>query len=97
MAFHHFLTLPDLLSGRSQSSVAKLNFLDAEGNISRSLSYAQLFEESQECAARLVLSGLKTDGSDIVITHFADHESHIRTFWACCLGTPPSFYQRSFY
>lgn len=89
MIVHKILTLPDLLQARCQASTAKLNFLDAAGNIVHSLSYAQLFAESQEYAARLISAGLKTDGSDVVITHFADHESHIRIFWACCLGKRP--------
>ncbi|KAG6907940.1 putative NRPS-like protein biosynthetic cluster [Tephrocybe rancida] len=84
-----FSTLPDILLARSQASTAELGFLDADGNITLSLSYAQLFAESQEYARRLVSAGLKTDGTDIAITSFSDHESHIRTFWACCLAGIP--------
>jgi long-subunit acyl-CoA synthetase (AMP-forming) len=86
MTSHEISTLPDLLLARSHTSTAEIGFLDANGNLSRSLSYAHLFEEARDYAARLISSGLKTDGTDIVITHFTDHESHIRTFWACCLG-----------
>ncbi|GLB43617.1 putative acetyl-CoA synthetase-like protein [Lyophyllum shimeji] len=90
MAFREiFSTLPELLLARSRTSTAELGFLDAEGCISQSLSYAQLFAESQEYARRLVSAGLKTDGTDIVITSFSDHERHIRTFWACCLAGIP--------
>ncbi|RDB19399.1 Atromentin synthetase [Hypsizygus marmoreus] len=84
-----FSTLPELLLARSQTSTAELGFLDADGHIATSLSYAQLLADSQEYAKRLVSSGLKTDGSDIVIASFSDHESHTRLFWACCLvGIP---------
>lgn len=83
-------TLPDLLRARSRASTAGLNFLDVDGNVFQSLSYAQLFAESQEYAARLASIGVKTDGSDVVITHFSDHASHIRIFWACCLGQCPA-------
>ena len=86
MVIFEHSTLPDLLQARSQASAAKLNFLDTDGNVVKSLSYAQLLAESQDYAARLTSTGLKTDGSDIVIAHFADHESHVRIFWACCLG-----------
>ncbi|KAF9525716.1 hypothetical protein CPB83DRAFT_858976 [Crepidotus variabilis] len=89
MEFYDSATLADLLERRSQSSDPKLNFLDTEGKITRSLSYAQLWTESQEYAARLVSAGLKTDGTDVVIAHFTDHETHIRTFWACCLAGIP--------
>lgn len=89
MEFYDSATLADLLQRRCQSSDPKLNFLDTEGNITRSLSYAQLWTESQEYAARLVSAGFKTDGTDVVIAHFTDHETHIRTFWACCLGECP--------
>jgi hypothetical protein len=85
-------TLPDLLRARSHASTAGLNFLDADGDVFQSLSYAQLFAESQEYAARLA-SIVKTDGSDVVITHFSDHASHIRIFWACCLGQCPPRWQ----
>ena len=86
MVVYDTSTLPDLLRARSQASTAELSFLDADGNIAQSLSYAQLLAESQEYAARLVSTGLKTNGTDVVITHFANHETHIRIFWACCLG-----------
>ncbi|KAG5636308.1 putative NRPS-like protein biosynthetic cluster [Sphagnurus paluster] len=81
-----FSTLPELLLARSVSSTAELGFLDANGTVSLSLSYAQLLHESQEYARRLVSSGLKTDGTEIVVTAFADHINHIRMFWACCLA-----------
>ncbi|KAF8079199.1 acetyl-CoA synthetase-like protein [Lyophyllum atratum] len=84
-----FSTLPELLLARSHASTAELGFLDADGNISLSLSYAQLLKDSQEYAQRLISAGLRTDGTDIVITSFSDHESHIRTFWACCLAGIP--------
>ncbi|KAF5385011.1 hypothetical protein D9615_001029 [Tricholomella constricta] len=84
-----FSTLSDLLLARSRASTAELGFLDLDGNISLSLSYAQLLAESQEYAQRLISAGLKTDGTDIVIAGFSDHRSHIRTFWACCLAGIP--------
>ncbi|KAG6877352.1 putative NRPS-like protein biosynthetic cluster [Termitomyces sp. T159_Od127] len=83
-----FATLPELLLARS-ASIAELGFLDAEGSVAFSLTYAQLYAESQEYARRLLAAGLKNDGTDIVITTFPDHESHIRTFWACCIAGIP--------
>lgn len=87
IAFHMISTLPELLLARS-SSTAQLGFLDAEGSVASSLTYAQLYAESQEYTQRLLSAGLKNDGTDIVVTSFSDHESHIRIFWACCLGEP---------
>ncbi|KAG6848572.1 putative NRPS-like protein biosynthetic cluster, partial [Arthromyces matolae] len=89
MASENFLTLPELLLARSRTSSAELGFLDSEGIITLNLSYRQLYAESLTYAQRLVSSGLKTDGTDIVITSFSDHETHIRTFWACCLAGIP--------
>ncbi|KDR66558.1 hypothetical protein GALMADRAFT_232431 [Galerina marginata CBS 339.88] len=89
MAADEISTLPDLLQARCQASTAKLSFLNAAGDIVKSLSYAQLFAEAQEYAVRLISAGLRTDGSDVVITQFTDHESHIRIFWACCLAGIP--------
>ncbi|KAG6811380.1 putative NRPS-like protein biosynthetic cluster [Tricholoma furcatifolium] len=82
-----FTTLPDILLARSRTSKAEVGFLEADGTISHSLSYAQLYAESQEYAQRLISAGLGPN--DIVITSFSDHASHIRTFWACCLAGIP--------
>ncbi|KAG6853538.1 putative NRPS-like protein biosynthetic cluster [Blastosporella zonata] len=78
-----FSTLPDLLLARSQVSTAELGFLDADGATTLSLTYSELFKIAQEYAQRLVSAGLRTDGTDIVITSFSDHESHIPGIPVC--------------
>ena len=84
-----YTSLPELLLARSRTSTAELGYLDAEGNVAKTQTYSQLFADAQVVAQRLVSAGLKTDGTDIVVTSFADHESHILIFWACCFGKYP--------
>lgn len=81
-----YASLPELLLARSRTSTAELGYLDADGNVVKTQTYAQLFADAQVVAHRLVSAGLKTDGTDIVVTSFADHASHILIFWACCFG-----------
>lgn len=79
-------TLPDLLHARSrQASNVFVNFLNADGDITKSILYSELYENARRDAHRLLSAGLRP-GKDIVITSFPDHESHIRLFWACCFG-----------
>lgn len=78
-------TLPELLLSRASNSPSGIVYLDTEGRISKSLSYLDLFDDAVLLAQRLLAAGLRPR-SDIVITSFPDHESHIRVFWACCLG-----------
>ncbi|KAG6856817.1 putative NRPS-like protein biosynthetic cluster [Tephrocybe sp. NHM501043] len=78
-----FSTVPDVLLARSQASTAELGFLDADGSITLSLSYPDLFVESVAYARQLVSAGLRTDGRDIVITSFPDHENHIPGIPVC--------------
>lgn len=85
-------TLTELLLERSQDRSAKLCFLNASGDVSKSLTYAALLNNALEYAQRLISLGLKTDGTDIVLTSFLDHESHITIFWACCLGAKPFWF-----
>jgi len=86
-----FPNLPELLLERSRTSTAELGFLHADGNIFKTQTYAQLFADAQVVAQRLVSAGLRTDGTDIVVTSFTDHQNHILTFWACCLGARRAF------
>lgn len=82
------LTLPELLQARAVSNGnPKLTFLRADGTVSRALSYADLFDSASTYARRLLAAGLTK--SDIVLASFQDHESHINTFWACCLAGIP--------
>ena len=82
-------TLPDLLRARSQGTSATVAFLDAVGAVIQKFSYAELYQDSVREAQRLLSAGLHPD-RDIVIASFPDHESHIRLFWACCLGATSS-------
>lgn len=79
-------TLPRLLLERTQDSNAEIGFLDSTGRVIQTLSYQSLFQDAQQDARRLLASGLRGGGKDIVVTEFEDHQSHIRVFWACCLG-----------
>ncbi|EJC99566.1 acetyl-CoA synthetase-like protein [Fomitiporia mediterranea MF3/22] len=81
-------TLPDLLLSRSKDSSAEIGFLDTEGRISSSMSYSDLYSDASRNAQRLAAAGLKPE-SDIVVTSFPDHESHIRILWSCLLAGIP--------
>lgn len=78
-------TLPELLASRAAESSVGIGFLDSDGGIVKSLSYADLFNAATRTSQQLIALGLNPE-SDIVITSFPDHESHIRVFWACCFG-----------
>lgn len=79
-------TLPQLLLERTQDSIAEIGFLDNTGRVVQTLSHQSLFKDAQQDARRLLASGLRGGGRNIVVTEFEDHQSHIRVFWACCLG-----------
>lgn len=79
-------TLPQLLLERTQDSNAEIGFLDSTGRVIQTLSHQSLFKNAQRDARRLLASGLEGGGRSIVVTEFEDHQSHIRVFWACCLG-----------
>ncbi|KIP03659.1 hypothetical protein PHLGIDRAFT_229718 [Phlebiopsis gigantea 11061_1 CR5-6] len=81
-------TLSDLLHARSQGAPAAVSFLDADGAVVQTLSYDELYRASLRDAQRLLAAGL-SPATDIVITSFPDHESHIRVFWACCMAGIP--------
>jgi hypothetical protein len=81
-----FSTLPELLLARSQLSTAELGFLDMDGNVTKLQTYCDLMADAEVFAQCLTSAGLKAGGTDIVLTSFMDHESHIRAFWGCCLG-----------
>lgn len=86
MSFAH--TLPDLLQARAVSEHSGLlNFLEAGGTVSKSISYADLYDIASVYARRLLTAGLTP--SDIVLGGFTDHESQIYLFWACCLAGIP--------
>ncbi|THH29961.1 hypothetical protein EUX98_g4225 [Antrodiella citrinella] len=82
-------TLTDLLYVRHiQESTALIGFLNADGELTKSLSYTDIYENARRDASRLLSAGLRP-GKDIVVTSFSDHDSHIRLFWACCfIGVP---------
>ncbi|KAH8079790.1 acetyl-CoA synthetase-like protein [Cristinia sonorae] len=82
-------TLVDLLQSRAQQgSNATIGFLNAEGALTKTLSNKDLYDSARSDALRLLSLGLRP-GTDIVVTSFTDHESHIRLFWACCfVGIP---------
>jgi hypothetical protein len=86
-----FHSVPELLLERSRTSTAELGFLDVDGNIIKTQTYAQLLADAQVVAQRLVSAGFRTDGTDIVVTSFSDHQNHILIFWACCLGALSPF------
>ena len=79
------LTLPDLLLSCTRKPDREIGFLSAEGAIKTSVTYSQLFKDAQLYAQWLISGGLQYDKT-IVIASFSDHESHIKVFWACCLG-----------
>ena len=79
------LTLPDLLLSCTRSPDKEIGFLSAEGVITTSVTYSQLFKDAQLYAHWLISAGLQSDRT-IVVASFSDHESHIKLFWACCLG-----------
>jgi acyl-CoA synthetase (AMP-forming)/AMP-acid ligase II len=81
-------TLPHLLQARAVvQNTAQIIFLSADGSVSKALSYAELFNIASVYARRLLAAGLTE--SDVVLASFADHESHIYLFWACCLAGIP--------
>jgi acyl-CoA synthetase (AMP-forming)/AMP-acid ligase II len=81
-------TLPELLQSRAVvQNTANVVFLSADGSISKALSYAELFNIASVYARRLLAAGLTE--SDVVLASFADHESYIYLFWACCLAGIP--------
>ncbi|KAF5359112.1 hypothetical protein D9756_003159 [Leucocoprinus leucothites] len=83
-------TLPDLLLERSLSSTAGISFLDNDGSLTLSTTYTTLYQDAQEYARRLLVSGLKPLGTNhVVVASFDNHYDHILLFWACLLvGIP---------
>lgn len=83
-----FSTLPALLASRSQESDVGVRFLDHNGDVSKELSYAALYKDALDGSRRLqsLCSGLQNTDVDVVIASFADHEQHVRLFWACTFG-----------
>jgi long-subunit acyl-CoA synthetase (AMP-forming) len=79
------LTLPDLLLSCTRNPDREIGFLSAGGEIETSVTYSQLFQDAQLYAQRLISGGLQSEKT-IVVASFSDHESHIKLFWACCLG-----------
>ncbi|OJT07761.1 Polyketide synthase PksJ [Trametes pubescens] len=86
-----FSTLPALLASRSQESDVGVRFLDHNGDVSKELSYASLYKDALDGSRRLqsLCSSLKNTDVDVVIASFADHEQHVRLFWACCFAGIP--------
>ncbi|KAI0826674.1 AMP-dependent synthetase and ligase [Trametes gibbosa] len=87
-----FCTLPALLAARSQERAVGVRFLDHNGDISKELPYADLYQDALDGSHRLrsLCSTLKTDKDvDVVIASFANHEQHIALFWACCFAGLP--------
>ncbi len=85
-------SLPALLSQRAQNPRAELGYLNDDGTIRKSSTYAQLLADAQCAALRLLSFGL--EAKDVVIISLPDHQSSIRMFWACCFGMTirnPSF------
>jgi acyl-CoA synthetase (AMP-forming)/AMP-acid ligase II len=85
-------TLPDLLYARaadstSASSAPRVAYLDADGAVYKSLTYADLFHAASTHATRLLAAGLTSQ--DVILASFPDHESHVLLFWACCLAGIP--------
>jgi len=81
-------TLPELLQARSiVQDTAQLTFLHADASVSKAISYADLLDVATMYARRLIAAGLTQ--SDVILASFADHESHIYLFWACCLAGIP--------
>lgn len=83
-------TLPELLEVRARTSshkVSQIAFLNVEGKVQETFSYAQLFCDSSSYARRILAAGLTR--SDVVLASFPDHERHIRLFWACCIAGIP--------
>ncbi|KAJ7599203.1 AMP-dependent synthetase and ligase [Mycena floridula] len=79
-------TLPELLHIRALENThdEAISFIDPQTQATTSISHRQLFDSSIVYASRLLAAGLKR--SDIVLSSFTDHESHIRLFWACCMA-----------
>ncbi|EKM53130.1 uncharacterized protein PHACADRAFT_197555 [Phanerochaete carnosa HHB-10118-sp] len=81
-------TLQGLLASRAQENTTGMYFLDLQGNVAETITYANLYSDAVCGSQRLLASGLKP-GSDIVIAIFADHKQHIRLFWSCCFAGIP--------
>ncbi len=80
------LNLPNLLFERSISSTTGISFLDDTGEVVQTTSYTNLYIAAQDYARRLLLSGVRPKGVNVVIASFENHYDHILLFWACCLG-----------
>lgn len=83
-----FSTLPALLASKSQESDVGVRFLDHNGDVSKELSYAALYKDALDGSRRLqsLCASLQNTNVDAVIASFADHEQHVRLFWACTFG-----------
>ncbi|THH01471.1 hypothetical protein EW026_g1235 [Hermanssonia centrifuga] len=80
-------SLPTLLIQRAHNPRAELGYLNDDGTVRKSSTYAQLLADARCAALRLLSFGLKAE--DVVIICLPDHESSIRLFWACCLAGIP--------
>lgn len=81
-------TLPDLLQARAIAhNPAQIVFLSSDGSVSNAISYTELLDIASTYARHLLAAGLTE--SDVVLANFADHESYIYLFWACCLAGIP--------
>ncbi|KAI0635108.1 AMP-dependent synthetase and ligase [Trametes polyzona] len=87
-----FSTLPALLASRSQETAVGVRYLDHSGNVTLEQSYADLYKDALESSRRLrsLCASLKTTHDvDVVIASFANHEQHVKLFWACCFAGIP--------
>ena len=80
-------TITELLALRAQQSSSSIHFLDESGDVTSTLSFAELLEIAKRIAKALLSSGLQGGGKDIVVTNFHDQRKHILLFWGCAFGT----------
>ncbi|KAI0330631.1 acetyl-CoA synthetase-like protein [Cubamyces sp. BRFM 1775] len=84
------VTLTSLLSARSLESGAGAHFLDLNGRVTKTLSYADLYRTALADSRRLrsLVTGLDP-AVDVIVASLSNNDLHVRLFWACCFAGIP--------
>ena len=86
------VTLTSLLSARSSERDTGVHFLDGTGRVTKTTSYADLYNTALSDSRRLrsLITQLEPN-ADVIVASLSSNELHVRLFWACCFGTSHRF------
>ncbi|KAI0659134.1 AMP-dependent synthetase and ligase [Cubamyces menziesii] len=84
------VTLTSLLSARSSERDTGIHFLDGTGRVTKTTSYADLYNTALSDSRRLrsLITQLEPN-ADVIVASLSSNELHVRLFWACCFAGIP--------